>query len=365
MTYATLAIDATQGAVPSPWGTERGGKGMDERAVESCPVQKLKLAEQAAGLQVLVAFENRLDPWPGEPTARGKPTGQVSAPVCREICYAEEMVFRISRSGTESGSPGRRNLYLAHLQLLVRILSRVFLDAYIGLTRGRRNAMCQSKADGGRRCKPNKGRHSSAAAIGTAGSVPQRLSAQIRRTRKAVLRDAKEQLGDLLDAVADAAPVDSAVSLVSVVDADAADQIADAITASLKANGWPRSKWRSHLLCGALTATAHAMEAGEALAKTLVTQGVTAALTSAGAPGPVADMAARAAVDVLMKLTPYRHWDDIHRGVQLLAVALCPAVENHPEVVEYCLRPLASERLSDVLRQELAVLSGDSAVAAS
>ena len=82
-----------------------------------------------------------------------------------------------------------------------------------------------------------------------------------------------------------------------------------------------------------LAATAHAMEQGADLAKTLVTQGVAAALTSAGIPSPVANMAAHAASDALMKLTPYRHWDDIHRGVQFLAVALCPAVENHPEVV--------------------------------
>jgi hypothetical protein len=179
-----------------------------------------------------------------------------------------------------------------------------------------------------------------------------------------VLRDAKEQLGDLLDSGMDAAPVDSTADLVSAVDADAAGQIADAITASLKANGWPRRKWRRHLLCGALAATAHAMKAGEDLANTLITRGVTTALTSAGVPGPVAEMAARAAVDALKKLTPYRHWDDIHRGVQFLAVALCPAVENHPEVVEYCLRPLASDRLSDVLQQELAVLSGASTAAA-
>ena len=153
--------------------------------------------------------------------------------------------------------------------------------------------------------------------------------------------------------------------MIAAVDADAAGQIADAITASLKANGWPPRKWQSHLLCGALAATAHAMEAGKDLANTLITQGVKAALTSAGVPGPVADMAARAAAGALKKLTPYRHWDAIHRGVQFLAVAVCPAVENHPEVVEYCLRPLASESLSDVLQQELAVLSGNGAVAAS
>jgi hypothetical protein len=223
--------------------------------------------------------------------------------------------------------------------------------------------MCQSKADGGRRCKPNKGR-SSAIVILTGGSASPGVSAQIRRTRRAVLRDAKEQLGDLLDSIVDVAPVDSAAGLISAVDMDAADQIADAITASLKANGWPRSKWRSHLLCAALAATAHAMEAGEDLAKTLVTQGITTALTSAGIPRPVADIAARAALDTLMKLTPYRHWDDIHRGVQFLAVVLCPAVEKHSEVVEYCLRPLASERLSDVLQRELAGLSGNSAVPA-
>ena len=225
--------------------------------------------------------------------------------------------------------------------------------------------MCQSKADGGRRCKPNKGQRSSATVIRIGGSASQGLSAQVRRTRRVVLRDAKEQLGKLLDSVVDAAPVDSAASLVSAVDADAAHQIADAITASLKANGWPSSKWRSHLLCGALAATAHAMEAGEDLAKTLVTQGVATALTSAGVPDPIANMAARAAVDALMKLTPYRHWDDMHRGVQFLAVALCPAVENHPEVVKYCLQPLASERLSDALQQELAVLTGSSSMAAS
>ncbi len=210
--------------------------------------------------------------------------------------------------------------------------------------------MCQSKADGGRRCKPNKGR-SSAAVILTGGSASPGVSAQVRRTRRTILRDAKEQLGELLDSIVDTARVDSATGLISAVDTDAAGQIADAITASLKANGWPRSKWRSHLLCAALAATAHAMEAGADLAKTLVIQGVTTVLISAGIPARAADIAARAASDTLMKLTPYRHWDDIHRGVQLLAIALCPAVENHPEVVEYCLRPLASERLSDVASQ--------------
>lgn len=225
--------------------------------------------------------------------------------------------------------------------------------------------MCQSKADGGRRCKANKGRRSSATAIRTGGSVSQELSGQIRRTRRAVLRDAKEQLDELLDSVVDAAPVNLTAGLVSAIDADAARQIADAITASLKANGWPPSKWRSHLLCGALAATAHAMDAAEDKAKKLITRGVTTALTSADVPGPVAGMAARAAVDALTKLPGYKQWDAVRRGVRLLAVSVCPAVENHPEVVDYCIRPLESDYLPDAIRQELADLSGNISAAAS
>ena len=225
--------------------------------------------------------------------------------------------------------------------------------------------MCQSKANGGRRCKPSKGPRSSAATVGTSGYMSQGLSGEIRRTRRAVLRNAKEQLGGLLDSVVDAAPVNLAASLVPAVDADAAGQIADAITASLKANGWPASKWRSHLLCGALAAVARAMDAAEDRAKELITLGVTTALTSTGVPRPLAGMAARAAVDALTKLPAYKQWDAVRRGVRLLAVSVCPAVENHSEVVNYCLLPLASENLSDAIQQELAQLSGNTPAAAS
>jgi hypothetical protein len=180
-----------------------------------------------------------------------------------------------------------------------------------------------------------------------------------------VVRDAKAQLGELLDSVVDTAPVDSAASLVSAIDTDAAGQISDALTASLKANGWPPSKWRSHLLCGALAAMAHAMDAGEDMVKKLITQGVTAALGSAGVPSPVADMAARAAVDALTKLPAYKQWDAVRRGIRMLAVAACPALENHPEVVNYCVRPLASDYLPDAIQRELAELSGNSLAAAS
>lgn len=225
--------------------------------------------------------------------------------------------------------------------------------------------MCQSKADGGRRCKPNKGRRSSASGTRTRGVESRGLSGQKRRTRRVVLRDAKAQFTDLLDSLVDEGPVDSSAALVSAIDADAAGQISDAITESLKANGWPPRKWRSHLLCGALAATAHAMDSAEDRAKKLIVQVVTTALTSAGVPGPVASMAARAALDVITKLAAYKQWDAVRRGVRLAAIAACPAVENHPEVVNYCILPLASDYLPDAIQQELAELPVNVSAAAS
>ena len=70
-------------------------------------------------------------------------------------------------------------------------------------------------------------------------------------------------------------------------------------------------------------------------------------------------------MDALTKLPAYKQWDAVRRGVRLLAVSVCPAVENHSEVVNYCLLPLASENLSDAIQQELAKLSGNISAAAS
>lgn len=225
--------------------------------------------------------------------------------------------------------------------------------------------MCRSKAEGGRRCKPRMGRGSSMAPISTVGSAPPSWVGQMRPSRAAVLRDAQEQLGDFLDAVVNAAPVNSAATLVSAADIDVADKVAEAITTTLQGSGCPRGKWRSHLLCGALAAVAHAMKAGESLARTAITKSVTAALISFGVPRLVARLAARAAVATLMKLATIRHWEDVRRAVQLLAVSLCPDVAAHPEVEQYCLQPLASEQLSDAIRQELAALESDGSAAAS
>jgi hypothetical protein len=107
------------------------------------------------------------------------------------------------------------------------------------------------------------------------------------------------------------------------------------------------------------------MDTVEDKATELITQAVTTALTSVGVPNAVAGMAARAALDALKKLPAYKQWAAVRRGVHLLAVSICPAVENHAAVVDYCLLPLASEKLSDAIQQELAELSENISVAAS
>ena len=225
--------------------------------------------------------------------------------------------------------------------------------------------MCRSKAEGGRRCQGRTGRGSSVAADSAADSVPPGLSGHMRRSREAVLQAAQKQLGDLFDAAVNEGPLDSVAVLRAAAVADVADQVADEIAATLEAHGCPRGSWQSHLLCGALAAVAQAMEAGEALARTAVTEGVTAALAACGIPRLAAGLAARAATDTLMKLTPVRHWEDVRRAVQLLAVSMCPDVADHPEVEQYCLRPLASELLSSAIQEELSEsLPGDRSLSA-
>lgn len=208
--------------------------------------------------------------------------------------------------------------------------------------------MCRSKAEGGRRCRGSKGRGSSATASSGGSARP-----------SPVCQIAQDQLGDLLDAAVDAAPDDS-VAAMEAVAADVADQVADAITATLETHGCPRGSWQSHLLCGALAAVAQAMKAGGDLARTAVIDGVTAALAASGVPRLAAGLAGRAAADALMKLTPVRHYEDVRRAVQMLAVAMCPNVADHPEVEQYCMQPTASALISSAMQAELAASLLDS-----
>jgi hypothetical protein len=272
----------------------------------------------------------------------------------------------LAEKRSPSFGPVRTHYYLTSDCIFGRLSSSVFLGA-----------LSTSRKEGGRRCAGAKRKAAVGAKAGRGGDLRRRwseLAAPRRRVLPALCDatgqrscgDAQKQLGALLDAVVDAAPVNSAATLVSAADADVAGQVADAITATLQAHGCPRGKWQSHLLCGALAAVARAMKAGEDLAKTAVTKGVTAALVSSGIPRLAASLAARAAVDTLTKWTPVRHWEDVRRAVQvqLLAVSMCPNVADHPAVEQYCLRPLASQLLSDAIQEELAALPRDGALAA-
>jgi len=65
-------------------------------------------------------------------------------------------------------------------------------------------------------------------------------------------------------------------------------------------------------------------------------------------PRQVAGLAGRAAADALTELTPTR------RATQEMAVSMCPELADHPEVHQYCLRPLALTLSSSAMQEELA-----------
>ena len=203
------------------------------------------------------------------------------------------------------------------------------------VARRRRKTMCRSKAEGGRRCTGWGSLHTASDAAGTPAG----------RSRQAI----KAQLGDFLGAAARAVP-NEPVAMAGAAAADVADQIAEAITASLEASDCPRATWDGHLLCGALAAVAQAMETAEDLARAAVIDGVTAVLATYGVPRLAAGLAGRAAADALMKATPVQHYEDVLRSVQGLALALCPNCTEHPEVEQYCLQPVEPAALSSAMQ---------------
>lgn len=70
-------------------------------------------------------------------------------------------------------------------------------------------------------------------------------------------------------------------------------------------------------------------------------------------PEPYVRVAAQAAVNAPMALSPARQFDDLLRAIRILAVAKCPAPEHHKRVASCCLRPLETFVLSSGMKQEL------------
>jgi len=136
-------------------------------------------------------------------------------------------------------------------------------------------------------------------------------------------------------------------------------QVANAVVDALNRNGYHRTGV-DHLVCAVLAAAAHAMQELQDQFDSAGAHMVAAILASKGRghrpmiPGPVATVAAQAAVNALTKLSLVQSFDHLLRAMRIQAVMTCPAPEHHRAVVRYCLRPLEKDILSSTARQELA-----------
>src|SRR6266567_2958710 len=150
----------------------------------------------------------------------------------------------------------------------------------------------------------------------------------------------------------------SAAAINAAMDA-LSDGIAEAIVGMLNRNGCFDSSGANHMLCDFLASIACAMQRFRNEFQHQVAYIVSAILKSrkkgklSVIPGPVVNVVAHAAVDVITKLLPSHHFDDVLRAIRFLAISVCPEPEDHKAVVQCCLSPLENYILSDVIKQEL------------
>jgi hypothetical protein len=157
------------------------------------------------------------------------------------------------------------------------------------------------------------------------------------------MEKAADEIKDWLTGVAADPPTTVATATNQAVDA-LCDKVASAIVNALHRNGY---HWSSadHVLCDFLAAAAeHIVSTILASRREQKRQAI---------PEPVVRVAAQAAVNALMKLSPAREFDDLLRAMRILAVATCPAPEQHRSVAIYCLAPLETGVLSSAMKQEL------------
>jgi hypothetical protein len=171
------------------------------------------------------------------------------------------------------------------------------------------------------------------------------------------MEKAADEIKDWLTGVAADPPTTVATATNQAVDA-LCDKVASAIVNALHRNGY---HWSSadHVLCDFLAAAARAMQTFRDQFQHQVEHIVSTILASRreqkrqAIPEPVVRVAAQAAVNALMKLSPAREFDDLLRAMRILAVATCPAPEQHRSVAIYCLAPLETGVLSSAMKQEL------------
>jgi len=169
-------------------------------------------------------------------------------------------------------------------------------------------------------------------------------------------RAQSEIRGWLAGAIAD--PPGSPAAVAGQAVGAISDSVASAIVDALNRGGYRRSAG-DHVLCDFLAAAACMMQKFQDQFESGVAHMVSAVLMSRAVarrseiPKPLAELAAQAAVDALMNLSPARHFDDLLRAVRISAISFCPDPVHHDAVVRCCLSPLEKGVLSDAIRQEL------------
>ena len=178
--------------------------------------------------------------------------------------------------------------------------------------------------------------------------------------RRAAIERAKEQINDwLATTIVDFPAAGIAAAATNAAMEAVSNDIANAIMDALSRNGYSNPSRISHMLCDFLAAIACAMQTFRDQFQYHVADIVKTILKSrkkAGRPvipGLVAAVAARAAVNVIMKLPPAHHFDDLLRAIRFLTISACPAPQDHEAVARCCLSPLEVWVLSDAIKQEL------------
>ena len=118
-----------------------------------------------------------------------------------------------------------------------------------------------------------------------------------------------------------------------------------------------------HFFCGLLAEFCHAIDQlGDAFENAL--DAVVSAIIesrSANRRSPVDELVVRAAVSafntglrkVVSRLSVVGRLEDVQRAARVMAILMCSEPENHREVMQYCLNPLESPIISDLVQQQL------------
>ena len=118
-----------------------------------------------------------------------------------------------------------------------------------------------------------------------------------------------------------------------------------------------------HFFCGLLAEFCHTVDQlGDAFEKALDAV-VTAVIASRSDKrrSPVDELMVRAAVTafntgmkkIISRLSIVGRVEEVQQAARVMAILMCPVPEDHREVLQYCLDPLESPVISDLVRERL------------